>query len=88
MRCDAVAVVAAAFVACIPYCDKVSPGLAGSEHCAWISVREGVLECQFAACGVRYADAWDKRRSDASSDGVEDPRFALCDLELVGIDVI
>ena len=88
MRRDAVAVIATAFVAGIPYRNKVCPRLTRGEDGAWISVREGVLECDFASGGVCDAHTWDKRGSDTTCDGVNDPRFALCDLELVGIDVV
>ena len=60
MRGDPVAEVAAAFIAGIPECDKVSPGFAGGENGPWVSVCEGVLECEFASGGIRDADAWDK----------------------------
>ena len=53
-----------------------------------VGVCEGVLEGDFAAGGIRDADARDKRRADASSDGVDHPGFTFFDLELVGVDVI
>ena len=88
MRGDAIAEVAAAFVAGIPECDKVSPRFACSEDGSWVRACERVLKGDFTADGIRDADAWDEWRADASGDGFDDPSVTLFHRKLEGVDVI